>query len=108
MVLGSPVATNDFDICYRRTKENYERLAAALRELDARPRGMDPALPYVLDASTIRNGDTLFQTTAGDFDCLGNPSASGGHKNLRERGKLMDLGDGHLAYVCSIDDLINM
>lgn len=108
-VLGSPVFTNDFDICYRRTKENYVRLAAALRELEARPRGLDPSLQHIVDVSTIRNGENFtFETTVGDFDCLGNPAGSGGYKQLRENAKLEDLGNGNLAYVCSIDDLISM
>lgn len=54
---GSPLLTNDFDICYRRTKENTQRLVAALKELEARPRYFDPALPFILDATTLRNGD---------------------------------------------------
>ena len=32
---GSTTITNDFDICYARDKENLERLAAALKELEA-------------------------------------------------------------------------
>jgi hypothetical protein len=38
---GSPVITNDADICYERSDENLELLAAALRELGARLRGVD-------------------------------------------------------------------
>jgi hypothetical protein len=34
---GSPLLTSDFDICYRRTPGNIERLVAALVELKARP-----------------------------------------------------------------------
>ena len=53
---GSPLLTSDFDICYQGTQENTERLAAALVELKARPRGFDPALPFILDAPLVAEG----------------------------------------------------
>jgi len=36
---GSTTITNDFDICYARDQDNFERLAAALTELEATLRG---------------------------------------------------------------------
>ena len=106
---GSPLLTSDFDICYRRTRENTERLAAALVELKARPRGFDPALPFILDATTLRNGDTFtFETTAGDLDCLGSPSGTDGYADLLRSATHVDIDGGEQALVCSIDDLIRM
>jgi hypothetical protein len=106
---GSPLLTSDFDICYRRTKENTGRLAEALRELQARPRGMDPSLPFILDGATLRNGDTFtFETTAGDLDCLGSPSGTTGYPDLVLAATPIELGEGLTALVCSLDDLIRM
>lgn len=109
ILLGSPLMTNDFDICYRRTKENSERLASALREIQARLRGVDPSLPFILDATTLRNGDTFtFDTIYGPFDCLGSPSGTGGYTDLAKSAVVMDLGEGLRSHVCSLDDLIRM
>lgn len=49
---GSPVTTQDADICPERTPENLERLAAAMRELRARIRteGVEDGLPFACDA----------------------------------------------------------
>jgi hypothetical protein len=109
ITLGSPLLTSDFDICYRRSKENTNRLASALQELQARPRGMDPALPFILDGATLRNGDTFtFETSAGDLDCLGSPSGTSGYTDLVRAALTVDLGEGLTARVCSLDDLIRM
>ena len=42
---GSPQLTRDTDLCYRRTPENLERLAAALREMTDGFAGLDANLP---------------------------------------------------------------
>ena len=44
-LFGSPRVTFDIDLCYRRTAENLERLAAALREMKVTLRGAPPDLP---------------------------------------------------------------
>lgn len=109
ILLGSPIITYDFDICYRRTRENTVRLADALREIQAWPRGFDRSLPFVLDGVTLHNGDTFtFETTLGPFDCLGSPSGTTGYDDLVRAGTTVDLGEGLQALVCSLDDLIRM
>ena len=46
-------------------------LAARLREADARLRGIDPALPFILDAATLRAVPRLALTTReGDVDVM--------------------------------------
>jgi hypothetical protein len=52
-LLGSPRVTYDVDLCYRRERENLERLAAALRQLNPTLRGAPPDLPFVLDARSL-------------------------------------------------------
>ncbi|MEX0989053.1 MAG: hypothetical protein WD206_01990 [Actinomycetota bacterium] len=108
-ILGSGVLTQDLDLCYRRDDENLERLVAALEELDARLRGVEEDVPFVLDAATLRNGDSFtFQTTAGPIDIIGTPSGTNGFHDLEAAALDMDLGDGVRVRVASIDDLMRM
>ena len=109
--LGAPIGTNDIDICYQRTPENMDRLAAALTELHAtlRVAGVGEELPFVLDGRTIAAGDPFaFRTDAGDLDVLGTPSGTGGFKDLDADATSYDLGDGLVVRVVSLDDLIRM
>ena len=63
---GSPLITGDLDICYARDDANLERLAEALRSLEARLRGAPPDVPFLLDARTLRAGDLFtFSTSVG-------------------------------------------
>ena len=105
---GSPTVTRDTDICYERSPENLERLAAALEELGARLRGVDEDVPFLLDAKTLGAGDHFtFRTRAGDFDVLGQPAGVRGFDELAERATPFDI-DGITVLVASIDDLIRM
>jgi hypothetical protein len=107
-LLGSPTVTRDTDFCYERTPENLERLAAALRELGAKLRGVDEEVPFLLDAKTLAAGDHFtFRTKAGDFDVLGTPAGVEGFDELVQRAEPFDI-DGITVLVASIDDLIRM
>jgi hypothetical protein len=105
---GSTTITNDFDICYARDKENLERLAAALNELQATLRGVREPVAFLLDARTLKAGlNFTFDTTYGPFDCLG--AASGGFEfeQLRRNADAMELVSTKVL-VASLDDLIRM
>jgi hypothetical protein len=110
-LLGAAIGTNDIDVCYERTAENMERLAAALQELHARLRvaNVDEELPFILDGRTIAAGDSFtFRTDAGDVDVLGTPSGTGGFGDLDADATSYDLGEGLIVRVVSLDDLIRM
>lgn len=110
-LLGAALATNDIDICYERSPENMDRLAAALVDLHAtlRVAGVDDDLPFVLDGTTIAAGDSFtFSSDAGDLDVLGTPSGTGGFRDLDGGATSYDLGDGLIVRVTSLDDLIRM
>jgi hypothetical protein len=83
---GSPLVTNDADICPERTHDNLERLAAALRDLDARIRTHAElgGLAFTCDAEFLERMKTLnMQTRAGDFDISFEPGAfAGGYDEL--------------------------
>jgi hypothetical protein len=107
-LLGSPTVTRDTDICYERTPENLQRLAAALEDLGAKLRGVDEEVPFLLDAKTLAAGDHFtFRTQAGDLDVLGTPAGVEGFDELVQRAKPFDI-DGITVLVVSIDDLIRM
>jgi hypothetical protein len=106
---GSPTITQDLDICYAREKTNLENLAAALRELKAKLRGVKEDVPFRLDARTLFNGDSFtFTTNFGALDCLATPSGTSGYTDLRQAAEAMPVGGGLRVWVCSIDDLIRM
>lgn len=105
---GSTVATVDLDICYRRTEENTQRLASALRRLDARLRGVDEDVPFLLDARTLAAGDSFtFTTELGDLDIIGHPAGTEGYEDLSDRAIEIDL-DGLNVLVADLDDQIRM
>lgn len=105
---GSPSVTMDLDVCYDRRADNLERLAAALRSVKARLRGVDDDVPLVFDAATLAAGDHFtFSTRYGDFDCLGTPAGTAGYDDLARSAKAVDF-DGLVVMVAALDDLIVM
>jgi len=105
---GSTTITRDFDICYSRERANTERLTSALRELNARLRGVDVDVPFQLDAASRRNGlNFTFKTKHGDFDCIGDPGGGFDYELLKRNADKMDVG-GWKVMVASLDDLITM
>jgi predicted nucleotidyltransferase len=69
---GSARVTFDVDVVYSRTRENIERVAAALAPHKPYLREAPPGLPFTWDAKTIRSGLNFTLTTElGDIDLLG-------------------------------------
>lgn len=107
-VRGSSSLTQDLDICYDRAPDNLERLAAALNAMHARLRGVAEDVPFVLDARTLRNGDSFtFATDHGAIDILATPSGTTGYADLKAGADPLDLG-GFVVDVVALDDLIRM
>jgi hypothetical protein len=105
---GSPLITQDLDVCYDRSPDNLERMAAALQQLHSKLRGVDDDVPFILDAKTLKAGDHFtFSTDAGDLDIMGNPAGSAGYEDLAAEAEETDL-DGLTVLVASLDDLIAM
>lgn len=103
---GSSSLTQDLDLCYDRAPDNLERLATALNAMHARLRGVAEEVPFVLDARTLRNGDSFtFDTDFGAVDILATPSGTAGFGDLAS--DRMDLG-GVVVDVVALDDLIRM
>jgi hypothetical protein len=105
---GASIVTQDIDVCYDRSRDNLEALAAALREVHAELRGADTGLPFRLDAKTLANGDSFtFTTDAGWIDVLATPSGTTGYDDLARTAERFDLF-GHRVLVAAIPDLIRM
>ena len=108
VVLGSAFQTADVDIVYERSTTNLERLADALRELDASLRGAPKDVPFLLDARTLGAGQNFtFDTRHGPLDILGDPAGAPRYEVLREASGRYDIGGVTIA-VSSIDHLIAM
>jgi hypothetical protein len=106
---GSPSLTNDTDICYAADSGNLERLAGALRALDARLRDVDADMPFAIDAAMLASAQTFtFSTSAGALDVLAMPAGTRGFGELMANAEQFDLGDRLVVPVCSLDDLIRM
>ena len=83
---GSPLTTGDLDICPAADRANLQRLAAALREIDARVYAIsEPAgLAFSCDAETLsqaRVWDLI--TRHGRLDLSFTPSGTQGYDDLR-------------------------
>jgi hypothetical protein len=82
-VHGSSRLTSDLDVVYRRTPENFGRLASALAPLRPYLRGAPPGLPFRWDADTIRSGlNFTLNTASGPLDLLGEIAGGGTYDAL--------------------------
>lgn len=105
---GSPLVTQDVDVCYAREPGNLEHLADAMLEVHARLRGADPDLPFRVDAKTLASGDTCtLSTDVGAIDLIGTPAGTTGYKDLARTAEPFELF-GFRVLVAHIDDLIRM
>ncbi len=105
---GSPLVTNDADICPLRTRANLERLALALHDLDARIRttGEPDGLSFARDAAILEQMKMVnLQTTAGEFDISFEPAAFPGYEELRDGATVVELF-GIPVRVASLHDII--
>lgn len=105
---GSSYPTYDLDVAYERSVENLERLADALRELEATLRGAPEAVPFLLDAETLENGmNFTFTTKHGSLDVLAHLDGAPPYERLKEAGMSATVR-GAAVVVASLDHLIAM
>jgi hypothetical protein len=107
-LFGSPRVTYDIDLCYERSAQNLENLAAALSELKPTLRGAPPDLPFVLDAKSLALGSNFtFNTALGPLDLLGWVEPLGDYGAVAKHDTTIDL-QGLKLLVISLDDLIRI
>lgn len=103
---GSTQGTDDLDICYERTPDNYKKIIAAIRSFHPRPRGLDDNLKVPFDESSLTQGTNFTLTTdLGKLDLLGEMSGVGGYREIAGDAKSMNLG-GVFCRVASLDTII--
>jgi len=106
---GGQRLTQDLDLAVPADRENHERLAAALADLDARilgPAGERSATPPI--AGLLASGDLWhLESDHGLVDVIMLPAALGPFDGLRERAHDVDLGD-LVVPVAAREDLIAM
>ncbi len=105
---GSPFPTEDADITPQADRANLTRLAAALRELNARVRteSEPEGLPFACDAESLAGVRILNLTTdAGDLDLTFEPAGTGGYADLRRDAAPVQLY-GVTVRVASLSDVI--
>lgn len=113
---GATRLTDDADCVVDRDRANLERLAGALRELNARLRvgGMTDEearqLPVVIDGATLETaGMSTWMTDAGGFDVLAGLEGTDGrlvpYEELAKRATIL-RGEGFVVRAAALDDLI--
>ena len=109
---GDVGVTVDLDVVPERSRENLERLAAALRDLRARIRtqGEPDGLAFDCSAEFFRNlaPDALINLTthAGDLDLTFQPSGTRGYSDLRRDAVEIEAADRLPILVASLEDVI--
>lgn len=106
---GSPYATRDVDVTPARTRENFAKLAAALRELDAKRRipDLEEPLAIALDERSFAQGTTwTFITKHGYLDIALLPDGTRGYEDLRRSATREQLTDTVTISVAALADVI--
>lgn len=106
---GSPYVTRDVDVTPARTRENFVKLAAALRELDARLRvpDLDYPVEIPLDERSFEQGTTwTFMTKHGYLDVALLPDGTRGYDDLRRAATREQLTDTLTVSVAALADVI--
>jgi predicted nucleotidyltransferase len=82
-VHGSARLTQDVDVVYRRSRENVQRLVAALAAFAPYLRGAPPGLPFRWDVETIQRGlNFTLDTALGPVDLFGEIAGGGAYDAL--------------------------
>lgn len=105
---GSTLPTTDVDITPASDHENLDRLAAALRELDAgiRVDDLPDGLPFDTSADALAGMRTLnLRTAHGDIDLTFAPDGTDGYPDLIRAATPRRVAD-IVVQVASLDDVI--
>jgi len=108
VALGAPAVTFDLVLVPERSEANLTRLTAALIELEASVKAAGRVRRHP-DGQWLLAGKVWnFETQIGDVDVIFAPPGVAGYEQLVEQATDVDVGDGMIARVASLDDLIAM
>jgi len=105
---GSPTVTSDADVCPERSDDNLDRLATALREMNARIRttAEPDGLDFACDAAFLWQMKMVNLTTDfGDFDISFEPAGFTGYAELMKNAVDVPIGVTSVS-VASLADVI--
>jgi hypothetical protein len=107
---GGPLITQDLDITPAREPGNLDRLAKALKDLDARLRLPDDSsgIEFPIEPRFLGSvGSWTLKTPSGDLDLLFVPSGTAGYEDLKRSAVSVELW-GQEVLVASLADIIRM
>ncbi len=88
---GSRRVTDDLDICYEGVDGNVAKLAKTLSKWEAYPRGIEPGLPFFMDARQFRITPIMTLTTREGFiDVLDIVKGVGDYSKCRKRSTAVE------------------
>lgn len=103
---GAAYVTDDLDICYERTPENYKRIIRAIAQFHPRPRGIPEDLKAPFDEHSLAHGTHFtLSTDLGNLDFLGEMSGVGGYREVAKNAIVLQVG-GVECKVASLDTII--
>jgi hypothetical protein len=108
IVAGATHLTLDLDITPARDRDNLDRVAAALRRLNARLHGLpdEAAELFELDGQTLAGGSTWkFLTDHGELDVVLDPDGTRGYADLLRKARRTEVG-GISVMVAALEDVI--
>lgn len=109
IIHGSPLPTEDIDVIPSRSDANLERLAAALKRLEAKIRTGDEPIETRIDAAFILNMPHMLNlvTRFGDIDLVFTPAGTlRNYEQWLERSRRAQLREGLVVAVADLDDII--
>jgi hypothetical protein len=103
---GSTLRTDDLDVCYERTPENYRKIIRAIRGFHPRLRDIPGDVKAPFDEHSLAQGTNFtLITDHGPLDLLGEMAGVGGYRQILPEAKTFDLGT-ITCRVASLDTLI--
>lgn len=109
VVHGSPVPTEDIDVIPSRDHENLERLAEALKTMNAAIRTSDGPVQTRIDAGFIASMPNMLNlvTDHGDMDLVFSPAGQlAGYEQWNQRAEFAELEPGLVIAIAALDDII--
>lgn len=107
---GGPLITQDLDITPAREPGNLDRLAKALKDLDARLRLPDDSsgIEFPIEPRFLGSVESwTLKTPSGDIDLLFVPPGTAGYEDLKRSAVPVELW-GQDVLVASLEDIIRM
>ena len=102
---GAPIATFDLDVVHVRSQENLDRLAAALKDLEARYRDVSGRDLWPETAALAGDGHHLLLTRCGPMDVLGQIGNGRRYEDLLPDAVTISVG-GAMVRVLGLSALI--